>query len=110
MRRPRLHKALGGGNGAGLSNYLSGNADLDSLIQEILAKDAEIRRRIAETHEHKPARARPARADRVRKHSPRHDAERLRIEIAKIDDVEKHGWTSYAVQTCRDSLAQLAAE
>ncbi|HEV8374972.1 MAG TPA: polysaccharide biosynthesis tyrosine autokinase [Candidatus Polarisedimenticolia bacterium] len=34
MRRPRLHKALGGGNGAGLSNYLSGNADLDSLIQE----------------------------------------------------------------------------
>jgi capsular exopolysaccharide synthesis family protein len=34
MRRPRLHKALGGGNGAGLSNYLSGNAPLEALIQE----------------------------------------------------------------------------
>ena len=34
MRRPRLHKALGSGNGHGLSSYLSGNAELDPIIQE----------------------------------------------------------------------------
>jgi len=34
MRRPRLHKALGVGNGVGLSNYLSGNAELSQIVQE----------------------------------------------------------------------------
>ncbi|HEV8334808.1 MAG TPA: polysaccharide biosynthesis tyrosine autokinase [Candidatus Polarisedimenticolia bacterium] len=34
MRRPRLHKALGAGNFAGLSSYLSGNADLGEIVQE----------------------------------------------------------------------------
>ncbi len=34
MRRPRIHKALGVGNAAGLSNYLSGNSELDDLVQQ----------------------------------------------------------------------------
>jgi protein-tyrosine kinase len=34
MRRPRLHKALSAGNGVGLSSYLSGNAELDQIVQE----------------------------------------------------------------------------
>ncbi len=34
MRRPRIHKALGASNGSGLSNYLSGNADLDDIVQD----------------------------------------------------------------------------
>ena len=34
MRRPRLHKALGAINAVGLSSYLSGNAELDPIIQD----------------------------------------------------------------------------
>ncbi|HEU5180543.1 MAG TPA: polysaccharide biosynthesis tyrosine autokinase [Candidatus Polarisedimenticolia bacterium] len=34
MRRPRLHKAIGAVNAVGLSSYLSGNAELDSIVQE----------------------------------------------------------------------------
>ena len=34
MRRPRIHKALGAANAGGLSNYLSGNADLDDIVQD----------------------------------------------------------------------------
>jgi len=33
MRRPRLHKALGVANGVGLSNYLSGNAEIEEIFQ-----------------------------------------------------------------------------
>jgi polysaccharide biosynthesis transport protein len=33
MRRPRIHKALGVPNTGGLSSYLSGNSDLDEIIQ-----------------------------------------------------------------------------
>ena len=33
LRKPRIHKALGLDNGTGLSNYLSGNAGSDGLIQ-----------------------------------------------------------------------------
>lgn len=33
MRKPRLHKIFGKENGVGLSNFLSGNAELDSVIK-----------------------------------------------------------------------------
>jgi len=33
MRKPRIHKVLGNGNGVGLSNFLSGNAKLWSVIR-----------------------------------------------------------------------------
>ena len=33
MRKPRVHKIFGEENGAGLSNFLSGNANLDSVIK-----------------------------------------------------------------------------
>jgi succinoglycan biosynthesis transport protein ExoP len=33
MRKPRLHKVFNGANGAGLSSFLSGNAELKSLIK-----------------------------------------------------------------------------
>jgi polysaccharide biosynthesis transport protein len=33
MRKPRIHKIFGNGNGAGLSNFLSGNAKLWSVIR-----------------------------------------------------------------------------
>jgi succinoglycan biosynthesis transport protein ExoP len=34
MRHPRIHKIFNHGNGAGLSNFLSGNAPLDSIIKK----------------------------------------------------------------------------
>jgi capsular exopolysaccharide synthesis family protein len=34
MRKPRIHKTFNGDNGVGLSNFLSGNADLDSVIKK----------------------------------------------------------------------------
>jgi capsular exopolysaccharide synthesis family protein len=34
MRKPRIHKILDEENGAGLSNFLSGNASLDSVIKK----------------------------------------------------------------------------
>jgi capsular exopolysaccharide synthesis family protein len=34
MRKPRVHKIFGEENGVGLSNFLSGNADLDSVIKK----------------------------------------------------------------------------
>jgi capsular exopolysaccharide synthesis family protein len=34
MRKPRVHKIFNGDNGVGLSNFLSGNADLDSVIKK----------------------------------------------------------------------------
>ena len=33
MRKPRLHQIFGKENGVGLSNFLSGNAELDSVIK-----------------------------------------------------------------------------
>jgi capsular exopolysaccharide synthesis family protein len=33
MRKPRIHKVFNGANGAGLSNFLSGNAELKSIIK-----------------------------------------------------------------------------
>ena len=33
MRRPRVHKIFADGNGAGLSNFLSGNAKVEAIIQ-----------------------------------------------------------------------------
>lgn len=33
MRKPRIHKVFGRDNGTGLSNYLSGNIQLDSIIR-----------------------------------------------------------------------------
>jgi len=34
MRKPRVHKIFGEENGVGLSNFLSGNADLESVIKK----------------------------------------------------------------------------
>jgi capsular exopolysaccharide synthesis family protein len=33
MRKPRIHKVFNGSNGVGLSNFLSGNAELKSIIR-----------------------------------------------------------------------------
>jgi succinoglycan biosynthesis transport protein ExoP len=34
MRKPRIHQILNGANGMGLSNFLSGNATLESIVKE----------------------------------------------------------------------------
>ena len=34
MRKPRIHKVLGKANGVGLSSFLSGNADMEAVIQK----------------------------------------------------------------------------
>ena len=34
LRKPRLHEVLGKGNGVGLSSFLSGNADLQSVVRK----------------------------------------------------------------------------
>ena len=34
MRKPRIHKVFGKENGVGLSSFLSGNADLESVVQK----------------------------------------------------------------------------
>src|SRR5213079_331745 len=57
----------------------------------ILAKQAEIGRRVTEPEHPLPGRIGPARPDAAVDQLPRHDAEALRIEIAEIDDVDGHG-------------------
>jgi capsular exopolysaccharide synthesis family protein len=34
MRKPRIHKIFNGGNGTGLSNFLSGHVELESIVKE----------------------------------------------------------------------------
>ena len=57
----------------------------------LLAKEAEIGRRIADARDAHPARVGKARADAAADEAPRHHAQALGIEIAQVDDVDGHG-------------------
>src|SRR4029079_11067759 len=56
----------------------------------VLAKQAEIGRRVAEPEHALTLRVGPSRPDRTVDQLPRHDAEAARIEITEIDDIDGH--------------------
>ena len=56
-----------------------------------LAEQPEIRCRIANAHDAQPARIRPAGADTAAHKAARNRAQRLSVEVAQIDDIEKQG-------------------